>query len=317
MTIIRYKLDPQGLVETTSEADAIWLDLHQADEAALADIATLIGFTPPTRAEQQEIELSSRLYMNEGAAVMTALIPAHTKREQAEIGPITFILTADRLVTLRDNDPRPFSTYPVRAKQAALPCTSAATVLLGLTDEIIARLADLIEYAGRKIELLSNSIFRPDSDTRPDLQARLRKIGWRDELVTHVRDSLVSLERLLTFLGNALEQRREGEEVRAAVATQLRDIHIISEQAGFLMQKTSFLLDATLGLISIEQNAITKMFSIVAVVFLPPTLVASIYGMNFQFMPELGFAIGYPLALVLMLVLAVLPLIYFRRKGWF
>jgi magnesium transporter len=314
---IHYRLKDSGLAPCDGAREAVWSDLYQADFATLGEAADLIGFPLPSREEQQEIELSSRLYVHDGVAVMTALIPAHTKKEQAEIGPVTFILTHDRLITLRDNDPRPFATYPQRAHKAALACSSATSVLLGLTDDIIARLADLIEYAGRKIEMLSNSIFRPDSDSRPDLQARLRKIGWRDELVTHVRDSLVSLERLLSFLGTVLENRGVDEKTCAAVMTQLRDIHIISEQAGFLMQKTSFLLDATLGLISIEQNAITKMFSIVAVVFLPPTLVASVYGMNFELMPELGWPFGYPLALALMVVLAVLPLAYFKRKGWF
>lgn len=315
--ITGYALDEGCLRAGEDLRAAVWVDLLAPGEAERAEIAALVGVTVPTLEDQLEIELSSRLYVEHGAAVMTALLPAHTKEQQAEIGPVTFILTRERLVTVRPHDPRPFATFPPRADRAALPCCSPESVLLGLTEEIIGRLADLTEYGGRKIESLSNQIFRPVGDERPDLKARLHKLGWRDELVTHVRDSLVSLERLLVFLGPILEARDPDGAATTALNVQLRDIRTISEQAGLLHQKLGFLLDATLGLISIEQNAIIKIFSIVAVVFLPPTLVASIYGMNFADMPELGWHLGYPLALLAMAVSAAIPLIYFKRKGWF
>ena len=315
--ITHYKLKDHGLTREARPEEAVWTDLLDPSEAERAEVSALLGFPAPTRAEQAEIEMSSRLYMEGPAAVMTAIIPAHTKTDQAEIEPVTFILTEDRLVTLRQHEPRPFETFPAQAGQHAYPCDSALAVLLGILEDTISRLADLIEYVGRKIEALTTSVFRPPSGQRPDLEQRLQKIGWRDAIVTHVRDSLVTIERMLGFLQPVLEARGAPKAALAMVATQMRDVRTISEQAAFLMTKTSFLLDATLGLISIEQNAITKMFSIVAVVFLPPTLVASVYGMNFEFMPELKFSVGYPLALSLMLVSAILPLAYFRKKGWF
>ncbi|QIE55166.1 magnesium transporter CorA family protein [Pikeienuella piscinae] len=315
--ITGYRLNDGGLAPADSPESAIWLDLMEPTEEERDRITALLGFEAPTEAEQAEIEMSSRLYLEGEAAVMTALMPAHTKTDQAEIGPVTFILTGDRLITLRHHEPRPFTSFPAHAGHSHLPCDCALAVLLGLMEDTIDRLADLIEYVGRKIETLTTRVFRPAPGERPDLEARLQKIGWRDALITHVRDSLVTIERLLGFLAPVLEKRGESKAALALVASQMRDVRTISEQAGFLMQKTSFLLDATLGLISIEQNAITKMFSIVAVVFLPPTLVASIYGMNFQFMPELGFHLGYPLALFFMVASAAVPLLYFRRKKWF
>ena len=314
--ITGYALKDGGLAREEPEG-AIWLDFYDPTDAERDALSAMIGFPAPTRMQQAEIEMSSRLYVERGAAVMTALIPAHTKTEQAEIGPVTFILTDDRLFTIRTHDPRPFETYPAEAGSHAHPCDSPLAILLGLMEDTISRLADLVEYVGRKIEALTKSVFRPEQGRRPDLQARLQKIGWRDSIVTHVRDSLVTIERMLGFLQPVLEQRDAPKAALALLASQQRDVRTISEQAGFLMQKTAFLLDATLGLISIEQNAITKMFSIVAVVFLPPTLVASVYGMNFEFMPELGAPFGYPLALLLMALSAAGPLFWFRRRGWF
>lgn len=312
-----FDLSRGGVAPAADVAGAVWVDLLDPTPEERAEAAALIGLEPPTRAEQQEIELSSRLYIENDAAVMTALLPAHTDTEQAAMGPVTFILTPERLVTLRHHDPRPFTTFPQRAARAALPCDSAVTVMLGLVEDVIGRLADLCEYASRKIEQLTRQVFHPPKHGRPDLRNRLYKIGWRDSLVTHVRDSLVTLERLLGFLAPQLEKWGEDKVVRDLLATLQRDAHNISEQAGFLIQKTAFLLDAMMGFINIEQSAINKIFSLVAVVFLPPTLVASIYGMNFEVMPELSWVFGYPTALLLMIGSAALSLYYFRRKGWF
>lgn len=295
---------------------AIWIDLLAPDEAERRRLAAILGFEAPTREEQEEIELSSRLYMENGAAVMTALLPAQTENEQAEIGPVTFILTETRLVTIRHHDPRPFTSYPAHAARATIPCDSALGVLLGLLEEVIDRLADITEYAGRKIETLTDNVFRPDAASNADLKGYIQRIGRRDKLVAHIRDSLVTVERLLGFLTHLLAQRKADKKATAMVKSQLRDVKTISEQANFLMQKTAFLLDATMGLINIEQNAITRMFSIVAVIFLPPTLIASIYGMNFQFMPELGLRFGYPGALLLMVGSVAAALAYCRRRGW-
>lgn len=131
-----------------------------------------------------------------------------------------------------------------------------------------------------------------------------------------MRDSLTSLQRVAGFLTHAATQTKMGKDTRARIKTLARDVLSLADHATFLSQKISFLLDATLGMISIEQNAIIKIFSVAAVIFLPPTLVASIYGMNFELMPELKWAVGYPFAIGLMIVSAILPYLYFRRRGW-
>jgi magnesium transporter len=144
----------------------------------------------------------------------------------------------------------------------------------------------------------------------------LEAIGRKGDLTSNIRDCLGSLARMIGFLGNVTLQGKNDKELRARIGTLSSDCQSIIDHAGFLTQKIMFLLDATLGHISIEQNTIIKIFSVAAVVFLPPTLIASIYGMNFDFMPELAWPFGYPLAVVLMVVSAVLPFWYFKRRRW-
>jgi magnesium transporter len=135
-------------------------------------------------------------------------------------------------------------------------------------------------------------------------------------VTSKARESTHSLGRLLTFLAHAAQERKEGKPLQSRIRTASRDINSLADHVTFLSGKIVFLLDATLGMVSIQQNDIIKIFSVAAVVFLPPTLIASIYGMNFQHMPELNWWVGYPLALGFMVLAAVLPYLYFKRKGW-
>lgn len=315
--ITAYRLSEGGLAPAEALEGAVWIDLLSPDDAERARVSALIDAAIPSRAEQDEIEVSSRLYVEHGAAVMTALLPAYSQTDAPEIGPVTFMLAPERLITVRHHTPRPFETYPARAGRAAIPCASAATALLGLLEDVIDRLADITENLGHKIDELSDATFETANGRDADLHAALKRIGRLERRVAELRDSLVTMERLVGFLNPVMEQQKAGKNAKAILKSQTRDVHTILEQAGRLSQKTGFLLDATLGLINVEQNAIIKIFSVVAVVFLPPTLVASIYGMNFRAMPELDWPFGYPAAIGLMVISAAIPLIYFKRKGWF
>lgn len=315
--ITAWRLENGGLARTEALEEAVWIDLLAPDDAERGRLSAILGAETPSRAEQEEIEGSSRLYIEPGAAVMTALLPAYSQTEAPELGPVTFMLGRERMATVRHQTPRPFETYPSRAARAPIPCASAPTVLLGLLEEVIDRLADITEHLARQIDGLADETFEAEDAAGGDLRASLKKIGRLERRVAELRDSLVSMERMLGFLVAVLDNQKAGKDAKALLKTQIRDVRTILEQAGRLTQKTGFLLEATLGLINVEQNAIIKIFSVVAVVFLPPTLVASIYGMNFRAMPELGWSFGYPAALGLMAVSAAVPLIYFKRKGWF
>lgn len=305
---------------STNPSSVVWVDLISPSREEEQAIEKWLGVGIPTREEMEEIEISSRLYVEEGAYFMTATLPAQTDDDEPVIAPVTFVLSGNRLVTIRYHEPRAFQTFPLRAEKAAIGCTTGETVLIGLLDAIVDRLADVLERVSRDIEVLSKEIFYP-TETKASKRNRsflllLKQIGRKESLTSNMRNSLTTLQRLTGFLANATIQTKNGKDVRAHVKTLSRDIASLADHASFLSQKITFLLDATLGMINIEQNAIIKIVSVAAVVFLPPTVVASIYGMNFDVMPELKWTFGYPVALGLMVLSAILPFWYFRRRGW-
>ncbi len=313
------RLSPGG--ELSAAADGVvWADLFAPtkEEEHLAE--RWLGEEIPTREEMEEIEASSRLYTEGTAQVMTVILPTQTDNDKPLMAPVTFVLAPGKLATIRYCEPKAFATFPQRAEKASVGCASAETVLISLLEAIVDRLADVLERVGREIMTLSHAIFHPTatnaSKRDKDYQAMLRQIGRKEEIVSNMQESLLTFERLGGFLATALVEGKSDKLARARVKTLSRDIASLTEHAGFQSAKIGFLLDATLGMISIEQNAIIKIFSIAAVVLLPPTLVASVYGMNFAHMPELAWEWGYPAALGLMVAAAVLPYLFFKRKGW-
>jgi magnesium transporter len=300
-------------------ASAVWIDmLHPTREEELA-VEAALGIEVPTHEEMQEIEISSRLYTEGGALFMTATILSQAATETPEAKPVTFILTGDRLLTIRYSEPKSFQAFISRATRTRSGYFNGECAMVGLLDVIVDRTADTLERLANEVDMLSLDVFANRS-ARPtkthDFHDILRRIGRKGDLNSKVRESLVSIGRLTTFVAQRLDARKATKETKAQVKTLIRDVHSLTDHASFLSNKINFLLDATLGMINIEQNAIIKIFSVAAVVFLPPTLVASIYGMNFDFMPELKWLAGYPFALGMMVLSALLPYLYFKRRGW-
>ncbi|MGR3493814.1 magnesium transporter CorA family protein [Citreimonas sp.] len=302
--------------QDTLESDAPWIDLVQPDAEERATVSKLVGFDLPSLADQEEIEHSSRLYLERGIPVMTALLTVRTDTGTVETAPVTFIPTPDRLVTIRHQPHGAFRAFHDHPDRSSLGVDSATRILVGLIDAVVDRLADFTEQVGREIDLMTRAAFQIGEGRTDDHEAALRDIGRQDTVVMQIRESLTSLDRLLGFLQPTLGKSGDGDEARRAIKSAQRDVRTISEQANFLTSKTALLLDATLGMISIEQNDIGKTFSIVATVFLPPTLIASIFGMNFTVMPILEWRWGYYACLALMVATAVAPLLWFKRKGW-
>ncbi len=304
----------------TALRDAVWLDLQAPDKAEEHAVEAALGVDIPTREEMEEIEISSRLYYDGDAAIMTATLPSHTDGDEPTLAPVSFVLSEDRLVTVRYHEPRAFKTLPMRAAAAPVAGSRGIDVLVILLELQIDRLADVLERAGRDINALSGQVFRRKQDGKPapaaDFRSLLEAIGRKGDLTSSILECLVSLERMFGFLGHYIQMHGDDKHLRARLKTLSRDCRSLIEHSGSLTSKITFLLDATLGLINIEQNAIIKIFSVAAVAFLPPTLIASIYGMNFHFMPELDWPFGYPGALVMMVISALVPLWYFKRRGW-
>ena len=299
---------------------AVWLDLLNptSEEERLAE--KVIGTNIPTREEMQEIEPSSRLYERNGAAFMTLSVLYGIDRGKPSTDPITFILTARHLVTVRYVEPRPFVAFVQHADADEQLTGDPVTVLIRLLDAIIDRQADELENAGRELDAISNHIFeqrtrreRRNSELR--YEALMLRIGEVQRLLSRARVSSVSTSRMLSFLGAT--ERMRNEKLHARHLRSLSDdARALDDHSDFLAENLNFLLDASLGMITLEQNFVMKIFSVVAVVLMPPTLIAGIYGMNFIHMPELAWIAGYPWSLALMLASAILPYWIARRRGW-
>jgi len=297
----------------------VWIDLSAPTSEEETEIESRLAIDIPTREDMEEIEISSRLYYEEGNAFMTATVPAKTDSDDLQMAPVTFVLTGERLITIRYHDPRAFQTFTQRAQKTNIGCRNGEAVLVALLEAIVDRLADVLERAQREIDAISRSIFeRPGATPTKgqDLQKLLQDIGRKGDLTSNIRDSLFTIHRVTAFLAHLTTRTRSDKEVRARVKTLARDASSLTEHSSSLSQKITFLLDATLGMINIQQNSIIKIFSVAAVVFLPPTLIASIYGMNFDHMPEFNWRLGYPIALGIMVMSAILPYLYFKRRGW-
>jgi magnesium transporter len=295
----------------------LWIDLVSPTAEEERILETRLGLDVPTREEMEEIEVSSRLYLENGSAFMTATLPSRTDTDDLLMAPVTFVLAADKLITVRYHEPRAFNTFPQRAAQVSLGCTRGDTILIALLEAVVDRLADVIERLRREVDVVSHDIFRMDAATQAsrDFSGVLQGIGRKGDLASNLQDSLVSLQRLAGFFGQ-VAQRADDKEQRGRIRTLSRDVQSLMDHTSYLSQKITFVLEATLGMINIEQNNIIKIFSIAAGIFLPPTLIASIYGMNFVHMPELRWQLGYPLAFIVMLLSALLPFWWFKRRGW-
>jgi magnesium transporter len=299
----------------------IWLDLLNPSKDEDRLVEESLSITVPTREEMAEIEASSRLYLEGGAYYMTAVL-MHQQDWLADPPtptPITFILAGHRLVTVRYAEPRAIQIFLNRAEKKDASCVSGAAVLVALLEAIIDREADRVERIQGEVDKLSQTVFGTKGGQRTRagrFDVNIRTIGREGELTSRSRETLLTLDRLLTYLAHVLSQRGDDKALRARVKTAARDVVSLTDHIGYLSTKITFLLDATLGMINNEQNTIIKIFSVLAVALMPPTLVGTIYGMNFKHIPELEWFYGYPLALGLMLISAVLPWLYFKRKGW-
>lgn len=316
---------PHGLARSQPRSppaipdNAIWLDLLEPTPEEEKLVESLLGIDVPTREEMKEIETSNRLYEDNGALYMTSTVAAQLDTDRPVSMAVTFILAGQRLVTNRYLDTKPFQQFIAYAEKHPAACASPLAILGGLMDAFTERIADVLERVGGDLDNLSGSIFAQRGNGTPDsrdLRRMIERIGFNGELNSKSRESLVSLGRLLMFVQQSAPSGMTSEQ-RERFHTISRDVTSLSDHASFLGTKASFLLEATLGLINVEQNNIIKIFSVAAVMLMPPTLVASIYGMNFHLLPELPGRYGnFLFALGLMIGSMALTFALFKRKRW-
>jgi magnesium transporter len=298
--------------------DALWIDLRDPTPEEEKLVETALGINVPTREEMRGIEASNRFYEEDGALYMTATLVTKLDTDLPERTQVTFILTGSRLVTNRYTDPLPFRRFIAYAAGHPAMGSSGAMALAGLLESIVNRIADVLEKVNADVDSISSRIFSRSYERRTaplDFRSVLAQVGQCGELVSKASESLVSLTRLLGFVQQS-GSAQVTQDSRARYRTLARDVLAMSDHSSFLGDKVQFVLDATLGMVSIDQNNILKIFSVVTVFLLPPSVITGFYGMNFEHIPWLHATWGPWVGIAMMVASAVVPYVYFKRRGW-
>lgn len=319
----RHVLPADGHAHATDiPRHVVWIDLYSPTEEERGAVERATGLRVPAKAELSEIESSSRLSVRNGVLTLSTPMVSRVEGAAPIVAPLGFVLTRDRLLTVRYTELRAFDAYACRFAEGSDKPHNGVSAFVGLLEAIVDRLADVLERVGGDLDGISRCVFRPEmteaaSNPRTDATLRdtLRAIGRGGDLISSIRDSLLGLRRMVGFV---MEMAAEWipADLGHRVKTIRRDLASLADYANQLTNKVQFLLDATLGFISIQQNNGIKILTVASIVGIPPTLIASMYGMNFKLMPELDWRFGYPYALTLIVLSAVLPLLWFRRRGW-
>jgi magnesium transporter len=301
-------------------AEAVWLDLLEPSDAERAEVEAATQLDLPNKADIEEIESSSRVYIENDALYLSTPMLTGDDCLVHGLTAVGFVLTRTKLVTLRFAKIRVFESLLERPDKGEAP--SASDAFLKLLEGVVDHAADALEHAGGELEAISHRAFRAErprsrdhEKTSDDLRAALSHLGRMSDGISHLRDSLLGIGRIVAFVhGTARDTHFAGEQPRLKAIRG--DIVSLNDYQAHLAAKVQFLLDATLGFINIQQNDIVKTLTIVSVVGVPPVLIAGIYGMNFRVMPELSWPLGYPYALVLIVVSTLVPLGWLKRRGW-
>ncbi len=303
------------LTDATRPGSVPWLDLVCASEEERALAERISGLRVPTEAELAEIETSSRTFQ-EADALYLSMSMAHRDRQGlARLAPLGFVLSRDTLITVR------FAELPaVEAFAGKFTAQESAAAFVGLVGALVDRMADVLEQLGGELDAISGRVFHPDGAIGPKLRdtrlrATLSHVGRIGDALSNLRDSLLGMTRIVQYVPDAARNWLP-DALSASLLSVRQDLQSLGEYDRQLSDKVQFLLDATLGFINIEQNNSIKILTVVSIVGVPPTLVASIYGMNFRNMPELHWAWGYQYGLAVIVLSAVVPLLLFRWKGW-
>jgi magnesium transporter len=313
-----------SLAEAMQSGDVVWIDVLNATSDELAEVEKATGLVVPSLVSLSEIEHSSRM-RREGEAIVLSLPLARPGAQGMRLLPVGFMLTKGLLLTVRFDAEAIFDDFVKGFAKGRPADTSAPSIMAGIFEAIVDAMADRLEEVGTKLDVMAGQVLGRDGHTTslrstraPDLPLRqlLREIGTTGQMLGKLRATLLTGGRIVHYVeAEGATWFKDG--IAARMSTIKADIASLDEYETHLSDKVQFLLDATLGLINMQQNDLFKVLTIVSVIGIPPTLVASIYGMNFHDMPELSWAYGYPYGLAVIALSAAIPLIWFKIKGWF
>ena len=314
-TVRRQLLEPS---ELQIPPCAIWIDLIEPTVEEDRKVQEFVGVPVPTKADPDYTEPPEAHYSENGVRYLHALFISEPE-DTPDVTGVTFVIAPTALVTVRYHPVETFDLFSQKLCKAPAQALFPDAVALGLINTGLNRSARALSKAGESLDRIASAVFRAKGDQSKRNQIysdTLDALGREDEKISNLRESMVSVERLLLFLMSEGRPENAPKSVREATKTALRDLQTMEQDASFKAQKVQFLLDSTLGRINLVQNDIIKLFSVIAVIFMPPTVIASIYGMNFKEMPELDWHWGYPLAITLMAFAAIGPYLFFRWKKW-
>jgi magnesium transporter len=307
--------EPSAVVSESGSLpdDALWIDMVEPTPDEDQAVERALNLSIPTREEMAELEASSRLYRENGATYVTADIIRNGDQEIPTIDPVTFVITDGPMVTIRYFEPKPFAMLQEKLDREPGVCGTGASMFLTLMEAVIDRASGILARNGQRVERIGNQIFSGAKSI--GFEKLITKLGRANIANARIEQSLAGLARTFAFVG--LDERiSSAPDAQAHLRSLARDAESLIAHSQAVAASINFQLSAALGLINIEQSSIIKIFSVAAVAFMPPTLIASIYGMNFNHMPELHWMQGYPLAVGAMAIAAVLPLLWFKKKGW-
>lgn len=297
----------------------LWIDLHHPTPEEERLLESHLQVNIPTREEMAEIEDSSRFYEDGNVLYMTTSVVGGITEHRPSTEEVTFVLSEKWLITVRYADLRSFREFENRCIRQLDANRSSTQLFALMMDSLVDRIADVLEAVQGQLSSMSREIFAESTaqtrKPKTDLQQIIKHLGRSSSLLSKLNDSLLSINRMNSYFRQGCNGWLS-EPAKVLAKTVERDVRSLDEYLAKMSTEINFLLDAPLGLINIEQNSIIKVFSIAAVLFLPPTLVGTVYGMNFKDMPELDWSIGYPMALGMMVVSAILPYLWFKFKNW-
>jgi magnesium Mg(2+) and cobalt Co(2+) transport protein (corA) len=296
-------------VNWTEFPDLIWIDIQNPPLEEIEEIETHFKLDIPTRLQQEEIESSSRYLETDDYIIANSTFLQAENETHFENIHVSFVIKGDLLVTYREGLLRSFAECVKKIKTNHKPFTNGRMILLALFETRVDFDADLIESISRKISIISKEL---TNNHGPQAEL-LKQITTYQESTMFVRENVIDKQRVVSSLlrsGEFIEDEKERLRII------LRDINSLIDHTNFLFERLEYLQDTFLGLVNIDQNKIIKIFTVVTVIFMPPTLIASLYGMNFKFIPELEWGFGYPFAIALMVGSSLLTLLFFKKKKW-
>ena len=290
-------------------ADVIWLDVNQPDEEERSWLETLFVEDVPEEDEMDDIESSSRFRVGPDGVHILSLFPQRLSNETRGVN-MSFTMRKNLLISFREDDISIVRLLRYYIRHDKVEIRSALDILLKLQDLKVDQLSDLIEDAYFTLEQTSDQI-TDDSHVKETLE----ELILQEELNSQILQALHDTRRALRFIRKTFESSIEDRQSRV-LEEVLNDIESILPHTSFISNKINFQLEASMGYTNQKQNSIIKIFSVAAVVFMPPTWIASVYGMNFKFMPEIEWYYGYPVSIGMMILSAAITYFFFRKKGW-